>query len=57
MKSAILVLTLTAFGACRKQASKEQTANSNSNTGSEGPFGGKALTGDKFYFRGTKSLK
>jgi hypothetical protein len=50
--SVLLISALIVFSACRKQASKEQTANSNNATTPEGPFGGKAQTGDKFYFRG-----
>jgi hypothetical protein len=50
---ALLMLALMACGACRKQANKEQPANSNSAAAPEGPFGGKALTGEKYYFRGT----
>jgi hypothetical protein len=49
----LLVLAGIAFDACRKQASKEQTAISNDAAVHEAPVGGKALTGDKFYFRGT----
>jgi hypothetical protein len=49
----LLVLALISLGACRKQTSKEQTANSNDAAGHEAPVGGKALTGDKYYFRGT----
>lgn len=48
-----LTIALITLGACQKQASKEQTANSNDSAGHEAPVGGKALTGDKFYFRGT----
>jgi hypothetical protein len=49
----LLVLALIALGACRKQTSKEQTVNSNDSAGHEAPVGGKALTGDRYYFRGT----
>jgi hypothetical protein len=49
----VLVLTVIAVGACRKQASKEQTANANVTTVQELPVGGTAPAGDKFYFRGT----
>jgi Protein of unknown function (DUF3298) len=48
-----LAIVLITLGACRKQVSKEQTANNNDSAGHEAPVGGKALTGDKFYFRGT----
>jgi len=48
-----LALAMTTLGACRKPASKEQTTNSNDSAGHEAPVGGKALVGDKFYFRGT----
>jgi len=48
-----LAIALITLGACRKQASKEQSANSNDPAGHEAPVGGKALTGEKFYFRGT----
>lgn len=48
-----LAIALITLGACRKQASKEQTANSNDSAGHEAPVGGKAPVGDKFYFRGT----
>ena len=56
LKSLILLslaIALITLGACRKQASKEQAANSNDSTSHEAPVGGKALVGDKFYFRGT----
>jgi hypothetical protein len=56
LKSPLLVffaIALIALGACKKQASKEQTANSNDSPGHETPVGGKALVGDKYYFRGT----
>jgi hypothetical protein len=49
----VLVLIIIAVGACRKQASKEQTANANVTTLQELPVGGTAQAGDKFYFRGT----
>jgi hypothetical protein len=48
-----LILIIVALGACRKQAGSQPTANSNDAAVPEGPVGGKALTGDKFYFRGT----
>src|SRR5437870_5056993 len=42
------------FGACRKQASKPQNANSNAASAQqEAPVGGDASTSEKFYFRGT----
>ena len=47
-----LALALVTLGACRKQANKQQTANSNDAAAPEAPVGGKALAGDKFYFRG-----
>ncbi|MDX6403066.1 MAG: hypothetical protein QOH70_521 [Blastocatellia bacterium] len=47
-----LVLALMTLGACRKPASNQRT-NSNDATVHEAAVGGKALTGDKFYFRGT----
>ena len=49
----LLVLTGIAFGACRKQATKEQTANSNDTAVHEAPVGGTVPAGEKFYFRGT----
>jgi hypothetical protein len=47
-----LVVALMTLGACRKPASNQQT-NSNDAAVHEAAVGGKALTGDKFYFRGT----
>jgi hypothetical protein len=48
-----LAIVLISLGACRKQASSQPTANSNDAAVHEAPVGGKALAGDKFYFRGT----
>jgi hypothetical protein len=48
----VLVVALITLGACRKQTSN-QTANNNPATAQEAPVGGKAMSGDKFYFRGT----
>jgi hypothetical protein len=48
-----LAIVLISLGACRKQASNQPTANSNDAAVHEAPVGGKALAGDKFYFRGT----
>jgi hypothetical protein len=47
-----LVVALITLGACRKQTS-DQTANNNPAAAQEAPVGGKAMAGDKFYFRGT----
>lgn len=47
-----LVVALITLGACRKQ-STQQTANTNTAAAPEAPFGGKAMAGDKSYFRGT----
>ena len=47
-----LVVALITLGACSRQTAN-QNANSNAANTREAPFGGKALTGDKFYFRGT----
>jgi hypothetical protein len=49
----LLALALFTLGACRKQAGKQQATNSNDSAGHEAPVGGKALAGDKSYFRGT----
>ncbi len=49
----LLVLAGIACGACRKQASKEQPANSNDAIVHEAPVGGQAPAGEKFYLRGT----
>jgi len=49
----LLLLAMIAVGACRKAASN-QNANSNAATPQpDGPVGGSAPTGEKFYFRGT----
>ena len=48
-----LSLALITLGACRKQAGKQQTANTNDAAGHEAPVGGKAVAADKSYFRGT----
>jgi Protein of unknown function (DUF3298) len=48
-----LAIVLISLGACRKQASNQPTANSNDAAVHEAPVGGKALAGEKFYFRGT----
>lgn len=47
-----LVVALITLGACRKQTS-DQTANNNPAAAQEAPVGGKAMAGDRFYFRGT----
>jgi len=49
----LLVITLVGLGACRKQASTPPAANSNDAAVHEAPVGGKALTGEKFFYRGT----
>jgi hypothetical protein len=53
--SAILCLAvaLISLGACRKPAGTQPAANSNDAAVHEAPVGGKAMSGDKFYFRGT----
>jgi len=48
-----LAIALISFGACRKPAGTQPVANSNNAVVQEAPVGGKAMTGDKFYFRGT----
>ena len=48
-----LVTALLISGACRKPAGNSQTANSNDAPVHEVPEGGKAMTGEKFCFRGT----
>jgi hypothetical protein len=56
MRTLLLLLVVFAvftFGACRKQASTSQTANTSDAAAHEPPVGGKAMTGDKFNFRGT----
>ena len=47
-----LAIALIALGGCSKQSSNKN-ANSNAAAAHEAPVGGKALAGDKFYFRGT----
>lgn len=47
-----LVAALFTLGACQKQTSSPQTANTNGAAAHEAPVGGKAMTGDKFYFHG-----
>jgi hypothetical protein len=47
------VIVMVTLGACRKQAGSQPTANSNEPVSHEAPVGGTALTGEKFYFRGT----
>jgi hypothetical protein len=47
-----LIVALITLGACRK-TTNQPTANSNTATAPEAPVGGKAMAGDKFYFRGT----
>jgi len=49
----LLILAAIAGGACRKQSTREQTANTNEAVVHEAPVGGQALAGEKFYFRGT----
>jgi len=46
-------MALISLGACRKPAAPQPAANSNDAASHEGPVGGKAFAGDKFYFRGT----
>jgi len=57
MRTRVLLLFLTialiSLGACRKPAGTQPAANSNEAPVQEAPVGGKALAGDKFYFRGT----
>src|SRR6266446_3384616 len=48
-----LVAALLSLGACRKQATNQPTANSNDAAVHEAPVGGKALAGEKFFYRGT----
>ncbi len=48
-----LGIALISLGACRKPAGTQPAANSNDAAVHEAPVGGKAMTGDKFYFRGT----
>lgn len=49
----LLAIALISLGACRKPAGTQPAANSNDTASHEAPVGGKALAGDKFYFRGT----
>jgi hypothetical protein len=53
--SAILffAVALISLGACRKPAVTQPAANNNEAAVHEAPVGGKAMSGDKFYFRGT----
>ena len=48
-----LAIALISLGACRKPAGTQPAANSNDTAVHEAPVGGKAMAGDKFYFRGT----
>jgi hypothetical protein len=48
-----LGIALISLSACRKPAGTQPAANSNETLAHEAPVGGKAMTGDKFYFRGT----
>jgi hypothetical protein len=48
----VLVVALFILSSCRKQTSNPQPANSNDAVAHEAPVGGKAFTGDKFYFHG-----
>ncbi len=48
-----LAIALISLGACRKPSGNQPAANSNETAAHEAPVGGKATTGDKFYFRGT----
>ncbi len=48
-----LAIAIISLGACRKPAGTQPAANANDATSHEAPVGGKALAGDKFYFRGT----
>ena len=49
----LLLVALFSLGACRKQASTQPAANSNDAAVHEAPVGGKALAGEKFFYRGT----
>jgi hypothetical protein len=49
----LLIIALFSLGACRKQASTRPAANSNDAAVHEAPVGGKALAGEKFFYRGT----
>lgn len=56
MKIKAIILTFIislAFGACRKQATRESTANTNAAPSPEAPIGGTAPAGEKLFFRGT----
>ena len=48
-----LAIAIISLGACRKPAGTQPAANVNDAASHEAPVGGKALAGDKFYFRGT----
>src|SRR5712671_5617038 len=48
-----LAIAIISLGACRKPAGTQPAANANDAASHEAPVGGKALSGDKFYFRGT----
>ncbi len=48
-----LAIAIVSLVACRKPAGPQPAANSNDTVVHEAPVGGKALTGDKFYFSGT----
>jgi len=48
-----LVAALISLSACRKQASTPPAANSNDAVVHEAPVGGKALAGERFFYRGT----
>src|SRR5256885_17130787 len=56
MRTYLLLLFLAAAlftsSSCRKQTSNPQTANSNNPAVQEAPVGGKAMTGDKYFFHG-----
>src|SRR5882672_6530988 len=53
----LLLVALFSLGACRKQASTQPTTNSNDAAVHEAPVGGKALAGEKFFYRGTIANK
>jgi hypothetical protein len=48
-----LAIAIVSLGACRKPAGTQPAVNANDSASHEAPVGGKALAGDKFYFRGT----
>jgi len=48
-----LAIAIVSLVACRKPTGPQPAANSNDTVVHEAPVGGKALTGDKFYFSGT----